>query len=269
MLVDSHAHLNFPELLADIDGVLARAKEAGVEKIIDIGTSLDDSLGAIEIAQKHDNLFATVGIHPNDDPAVTADNIDWGKFEELAKMPKVVAIGECGLDYSRIQDSGLKMQEAKRQKDLFQKQIEIATKLSLPLSIHIRDAQQDLMEIFVNLYDSLEYHSELKGVFHCFSGDEQYLSFILEKLPGFYVSFAGNVTFKNAPQLRELAKQVPLDKLLVETDCPYLSPEPFRGLRNEPANVKTTAAKLAEIKNMSLEHISSIITENAHKLFKI
>lgn len=238
MLVDSHAHIS--------------EFAPGVDKIINIGTSLEDSDKAIVLAQKYPNIFASVGIHPNDDPTATVDNIDWEKFETLAKSPKVVAIGETGLDFSKTTDRD-------RQQKLFEKQIGIAEKLNLPLSIHIRDAYDDLMKTSL----------PGRGVFHCFSGNQQYLEFILIKLPDFYISFAGNVTFKNAKDLQELAKLVPLDRLLVETDSPYLSPEPLRGMQNVPANVKITAQKLAELKNISFEKLAEITTQNAEKLFKI
>lgn len=242
MLVDSHAHVNFPELLTDIDGVVVRAKEAGVEKIINIGASMEDSAEAVKLAQKYDTMWATVGIHPENSCA------DWNEFEKLAKSSRVVAIGECGLD-NKV---GLS-----NQKEVFLRQIKIARKLDLPLVIHIRDAQEDLMKMDL---------AESRGVFHCFSGDRKYLDFVLG-LNNFYISFAGNVTFKNAKELQELAKLVPLDKLLVETDCPYLAPEPLRGSRNEPANVKITATVLAKIKNVTLEELAQKTTENCQKLF--
>ncbi len=237
MLIDTHAHLNFPELMADIDGVLARAKAAGVEKIINIGTSLEDSKIAIDLAQKYDNLYATVGIHPEN----TCD--DWEMFERLAKSPKVVAIGECGLDNKvGLQNQG----------EVFEKQIEIAQKLDLPLVIHVRDAWEEIAKMDL---------SKNRGVFHCYSGPAHLI-------PNFYASFAGNVTFKNAGPLRDTAKLIPIDKLLVETDCPFLAPEPHRGSQNEPANVKITATVLAELKNMSIEEFTRETTENAEKLFK-
>lgn len=243
MIIDSHAHI---EDFAP-----------GVDKIINVGTSLSDSEKAIALAQRYPNIYASVGIHPNDDPSATVDNVDWKKFEELAKFPKVVAIGETGLDYSRGSDRD-------RQAALFEKQISIASKLNLPLSIHIRDAQEDLMTIL----DSGQ-NDRLRGVFHCFSGNVDYLNFILEKLPNFYISFAGNITFKNAKNLQELAKLVPLERLLIETDSPYLAPEPLRGTQNVPANVKITAQTLAKIKNTSFEEIAATTTKNAETLFKI
>lgn len=236
MLIDSHAHLNFPELLSDIDGVLARAKEAGVEKIINIGTNLDDSKIAIDLAQKYDNLYATVGIHPEN------PSVDWAEFEKLAKSPKVVAIGECGLDNK----TGLP-----GQKEIFLKQIEIARKLDLPLIIHMRDSQEEMAKIDL---------TSNRGVFHCFSGG-------IEVPSSFYISFAGNVTFKSAQNLRDLARLIALEKLLIETDCPFLAPEPLRGSRNEPANVKITATVLAKLHNVSLEEFLKETSTNAKKLF--
>lgn len=238
MLIDTHAHLNFPELMADIDGVLERAREAGVEKIICVGTNLEDSKVAINLAQKYKNIFATVGIHPSESCN------DWEKFAELAKSKKVIAIGECGLDNK----NGLP-----KQKGVFEKQIEIAGKLNLPLVIHCRDAQNEVKRI-------LDAARMTKGVLHCFAGG-------MEIPENFYVSFAGNLTFRNAENLREVARLVPLDKLLVETDCPFLSPEPLHGSQNEPVNVKITATTLAKLHNISLEKMSEITTANAIKLF--
>ncbi len=267
MLIDSHTHLNFKDYSSDFDQVIARLLEAGVKKVVNIGTSMTDAKEVIDLAGKYNWIYAAVGLHPNDDLKITQENIDWEKFEKLVVSPKVVAIGECGLDYSRIKDKGLRTNEGgleiERQKKLFTKQIELAEKLSLPMSLHIRDAQEDIINEFA------EKLQKVSGAFHCFSGDQKYLDFILNTLPNFYVSIAGNITFRNAQQLRDLAKGVPLERLLIETDCPFLTPEPNRGKRNEPANVKITAQKLAEIKNLSFEEISEATTKNAESLFKI
>lgn len=243
MLIDSHAHLNFPDFGEEVNF-------PGVSKVVVVGTSLEDSEKAIKLAQKHKHLFATVGIHPHEDCH------DWEKFAELAES--AVAIGECGLDYSRSKDK-------ERQKKLLAKQIEIARKLNLPLSIHIRDAQEDAMEIL----DCGQNDKKLRGVFHCFSGDQKYLDFILNKLPNFYISFAGNITFKNAQQLRDLVKLVPMERLLVETDSPFLAPEPHRGTNNSPTNVKIVTEKIAEIKGVAFEKIAEETTKNATKLFNL
>ena len=273
MIIDSHAHLNFPEL-EETEKVLARAKDVGVETIINIGTSIADSQLGIEIASKFPNVYTTVGIHPNDSVNSTVESIDWKQFEDLAKLPKVVAIGECGLDYSRFtqtktDDRSYLFEETEkerlRQKRLFRKQIEIAQKLQLPLSIHVRDAYDDMITLAGNI--------QTNAVFHCFSGTPKYLNSLLQlqlKLKlNFYFSFAGNITFKNAESIRDLAKLVPLDRILVETDCPFLAPEPHRGSRNVPANVRIVAEKLAEVREINFEEIAKITTANSRKLFQL
>lgn len=223
MFIDTHTHIIEPA--------------NGVDKIILVGTDLEDSQKAILTAQKHENVFATVGIHPE----YAAQNIDWDRFEELLKQPKVVAIGECGLDYHQNYDPA--------QRQVFEKQLEIARKFDLPLSIHIRDAWEELKNIDL---------SKNRGVFHCYSGD-------VNILKNFYVSFAGNVTFGSAKELQELAKNISLEKILLETDSPYLSP--IRGEQNFPENVKIIAQYLAKSKDVSLEEISKVTSENARKLF--
>lgn len=246
-LIDSHAHLT-AKFCTDVEGTIARAKAAGVEKIVTIGTTLEDSIEGIEIAQKYHGVWAAVGIHP-DSPSPSASG--WRAFEKLIFELKVVTIGECGLDYKVGREN---------QKEVFLKQITLARKYNKPLSVHIREAQEDLMKIDL---------SGLRGVFHCFSGDENYLKFILKNLSGFYISFAGNVTFTNAKELQGLARMVPLERTLVETDSPFLAPHPLRGMQNEPANVKIVASKLAELHNTTLEKIAEITTKNAQELFKI
>lgn len=247
MLIDSHAHLNFPELSGKV-------YFPNVSKIVVVGTSLLDSKKSIELSNAHKHLFPTVGIHPNDDPQATALNTDWGGFEKMAK--ECVAIGECGLDYSREKDS-------ERQIKLLERQIDISEKTFLPLVLHVRDAQDDLIRFFGHRL------AKLRGVFHCFSGDENYLYTILKLMPNFFISFAGNITFKNAQDLRKSAELTPLDRMLVETDSPFLSPEPFRGKLNSPENVKIVAEKIAEIKRVSFEVVSDMTTKNAERLLRI
>lgn len=225
MFIDTHTHIIEPA--------------NGVDKIILVGTDLEDSQKTILIAQQNKKVFATVGVHPE----YAAQNIDWDRFEELLKQPKVVAIGECGLDYHQNYDPA--------QRQVFERQLEIARKFDLPLSIHIRDAWDELKNIDL---------SKNRGVLHCYSGP-------LEIPKNFYVSFAGNVTFSNAKELQKLAEQIPLEKILLETDSPYLAPEPVRGTQNFPENVKIIASFLAKLKNVSLVEIAKITTENANKLF--
>lgn len=241
MLIDSHAHLNF-------EGFRDELIFPGISKVINIGTTLADSEQAVELAQKHAKIFATVGIHPHE------ANSDWEKFEALARQPKVVAIGECGLDLSSSKDLD-------SQEELLRKQVEIAKKLNLPLILHIRDAQEELISKFGHAL------SDMTGVFHCFSGSENYLRTILNLFPRFYVSFAGNITFKNAGDLRDLVRLTPLERMLIETDSPFLTPEPHRGSRNSPENVKIVAERIGEIKDVSTEQISEVTTSNATKLF--
>lgn len=226
MLIDTHAHITGPV--------------SGVDKVICVGTDLDDSQVAILLAQKYGNIFATVGIHPVDG---VNSIIDWDRFEELLRQPKVVGVGECGLDYHHTFDP--------KQKPLFKKQLAIAAKFNLPLSIHIRDAWKEIKNIDL---------SKNRGVFHCYSGP-------LEIPKNFYVSFAGNLTFKNATDLQNLARQIPLEKILLETDSPYLSPD--RGKQNEPKNVKIIASKLAELKNVNFEEVAEITSKNAYELFHL
>lgn len=237
MLIDTHCHLT-KRFWEDSTDIIAWAKEAGVEKFVCVGTNFEDSAEAIKVANKFEGVYASVGIHPEE----TCD--DWEKFEELISKPKVVAIGECGLDY-KVGLPG--------QKEVFLKQIELAKKLNLPLIIHCRDAQEDMSKIDLTAN---------RGVFHCFAGG-------INIPDSFYVSFAGNVTFKNAPNLREIAKTIPLEKLLLETDSPLLAPEPVRGSKNSPKNVKIIASLLSELKGVSVEELEKITSENAARLFGI
>lgn len=227
MLIDSHAHIT--------------EQVEGVDYVINIGTDLEDSQKAINLAQKYKNIYATVGIHPE----FAGKNIDWEIFEKLTQQPKVVGIGECGLDYHNGYDP--------LQKPLFEKQLEIARKYNLPLTIHIRDAWEEIKKIDL---------SKNRGVFHCYSGP-------MEIPDNFFVSFAGNLTFKNAKDLQETAKKIPLDKIILETDSPYLSPEPFRGQQNRPANVKIIAEKIAELKSIPFEEVAKITSQNAIKLYSL
>ncbi|MDO8515141.1 MAG: TatD family hydrolase [bacterium] len=241
-MIDTHCHLT-KRFWEDPKPIIDAAIATGVEKLICVGTNLEDSAEAIKIANKFEGVYASVGIHPEE----TCN--DWGLFEKLVTNKKVVAIGECGLDYK----GGLP-----NQKEVFEKQIEISKRLNLPLIIHCREAQKE-MEKILSAYGLQD--DTLRGVLHCFAGG-------MEIPEGFYVSFAGNVTFKNAKELRETARNIPLEKLLVETDSPFLAPEPVRGSINEPKNVKIIAQYLADLKGLNINDIERITTENAKKLFR-
>ncbi|MBU3956980.1 TatD family hydrolase [Patescibacteria group bacterium] len=253
MLIDTHAHLDFPQFNKDREKVIQRTQKAGI-KVINVSSHLDTCQKAINLAQKYEGIWAAVGVHPHYAEEIKNQEKLAQLLKKLAKNPKVVGIGECGLDYHESANVN-----NEKQKELFQTQLRLVQELKLPVIIHCREAFQDTLQIIKPL--------KLSGVFHCFSGDNNFLEKVLAL--GFYVGFDGNVTFKNAPKLQELAKLTPLNRLLVETDCPFLAPEPHRGTRSEPAHVKIIAECLAKLKGVSLEEVAKITTKNAKNLFKI
>lgn len=254
-LVDTHCHLDFPDYKDDLSRVLERAAEAGVERIIIPGTNVASSLRAVEMAANDPRIFAAVGIHPHEADKVTSADV--AKIRELAvNSDKVVAIGEIGLDhYKGFSDRG-------NQKKLFRELVSLGIQLDLPLILHNREASADLLEV-LNENDSYV----LRGVIHCFSGDEDFLKKVLAK--DFYVSFAGNITYEKASLLRDLAKKVPVEQLLLETDGPYLTPEPDRKKRNEPANVRRLVDLYAPMHALAPEDVARITTHNANELFRL
>jgi TatD DNase family protein len=254
-LVDTHAHLEDKRLRADLEGVLNRADCAGVGQIIVIGTTAETSAAAVELAQIHRGLFAAVGIHPND--AAQAGERDWPLITDLINRPEVVAVGETGLD--RYWDRT----PFTEQQAWFDRHLCLAQEQDLPIVIHSRDCQSDIIEQLRRL------NRPVRGVMHAFTGTWDDAQAYLEL--GLYVSFAGPVTFtnKNLDPLRDVASRVPLDRLLVETDSPYLSPHPCRGQSNEPARVVLTASRLAEIRGLSLTEFARITTTNARVLFRL
>jgi len=265
MLIDTHAHLDFPDFDNDRGQVIWQTKKAGIGKIVNVGSSLEGAKKSVELAQKYKEIYAAVGVHPHN----TWDKENIKEFaevlRELAKQPKVVAIGECGLDYFQLPEEGNQQSTIKkRQKETFLVQIKLAQELNLPVIIHCRSAQNEILDLLVS-YTSIS--NRPRGVFHCFSGDREFLNQVLKM--GFYIGFCGNLTFKNAKNLWEIAKIAPLERILIETDSPFLSPEPYRGLRNTPKNVKLIAEFLAQLRGRNLEEISKITTENAEKLFRI
>ncbi|MHB8840507.1 MAG: TatD family hydrolase [Candidatus Aquicultor sp.] len=251
-LTDTHAHLDLFGSDQAIEAVVARAKEQGVTKIITVADKLDSSHRAVELAEKFDEVYAAVGIHPHDAKTVNPDTIK--ELKKLAKHPKVVAIGEIGLDYYKNHSP------RPTQQKVFAQQLDLASELGLPVIIHDRDADEDVLKIITK-------HRPKKGVFHCFSGDIAYAQTVLAM--NFYISIAGTVTFKNAGELVDVAKFVPLTKLLVETDSPYLTPHPHRGRKNEPANVRLVAEKIAEIKGIDVSKLLASTQENVSLLFSI
>ena len=264
-MVDVHCHLNFHAFEKDVDQVIKSAFEAGVTKIINGGTKIDSSEKAIELAQKYENLYAIVGVHPHHADKLESDWLK--KLEQLARMPKIVGIGEIGMDYFSYKSNDIV--DPKLQKEVFIKQIELAYKLKLPLQIHNRQAGKDIIDILIN-HKSLILNPP--GMFHCFAGSMDALKSALQM--GFYVGFDGNITYKGlAPgedtDLKDLVKYTPLDRILVETDSPFLTPEPKRGSRNKPEYVIITAKFIAEIKNTTFQDLEVKTTANAIKLFTL
>ena len=258
MLIDTHTHLDDGRYNEDREAMIDRAREAGVDAFVTIGCDLASSRAAVTLAEHHAFVYASVGVHPHEVKHIQDTWYD--EFRRLAKNRKVVAYGEIGLDYHYNHSS------PKEQRERFREQIQLARELRLPVIIHTREAQEDTIAILKE-----EQASQVGGVFHCFSGDAGLAKGALEL--GFYLSFSGILTFQNATVLREIAKTVPLDRLLIETDCPYLTPVPHRGKRNEPAFVALVAEQLAALRSgepeMSVAMIGRLTTENAKRLFKI
>lgn len=254
MLFDTHVHLNADQFAEDLEAVLARAEEAGVTHMVVVGFDESTIIRAIELVERYDMLYAAVGWHPVDAIDMKDEHLRW--LEELSAHPKVVALGEMGLDYHW--DKSPK----EIQKEVFRKQIRLAKKVKIPIIIHNREADQDIVDLLKE-----EEASEVGGIMHCFGGSIEIAKQCLAM--NFYISFGGPVTFKNAKRPKEVAKEVPLDRLLVETDCPYLAPHPNRGKRNEPAYVKLVAEQIAELREMSYEELTTQTMLNAKKLFGI
>ena len=258
MLVDTHAHLTMAQFAADLPAVLDRAAAAGVTTVVCVGVDLPSSREAIDLAQRHQGVVAAVGVHPNE-----AADLPAGWLEELralTRMPRVVAVGEIGLDYYRQRT------ERPRQQELFRSQLQLARELGLPVVVHNREADADVAEILMEWAGGLP-PQHPRGVLHCFSGDLPLLQRCVAA--GFYVSFAGPITFRNARGAAQIVAAAPRDRLLVETDAPYLAPHPHRGKRNEPAYVRLVAERMAELRNESLDDIAAATSGNAARLLRL
>lgn len=270
-MVDVHCHLNFHSFEEDRDEVVKSALEAGVTKIINVGTKIDSSELAVELAQKYENLYAIVGVHPHHSDKIqeiSDKKQDWiTELEKLAKKPKVVGIGEIGLDYFSYKSNAIV--DPKLQKEVLTKQIELAHKLKLPLQIHNRQAGRDILDI---LLSHKSYLLNPPGMFHCFAGSMDILKSALQM--GFYIGFDGNITYNGlAPgedtDLKDLVKYTPIDRIVIETDSPYLTPEPKRGSRNMPEYAIITAKFIAKLKGITFEDLEAKTTTNAESTFKL
>src|SRR6266481_623150 len=283
MLIETHAHLDYPDFANDLDDVLRRASDAGVTRIITIGTSIESSRRAIALAEKYPAVYAAIGVHPTS--IENAEEDVFTPLRELAKNPRVVAIGETGLDYYHLPSEEVAKEKQvqvmtalrtetdeeieaqiregaykSKQASLFQQQLDLAIELGLNVVIHQRDAWEDTLKIMQ------PYTGKLRGVFHCFGGSLDQANEVLEL--DHLVSFTGIVTFKNGAAVREVAAEIPLWKFMVETDCPYLAPVPFRGKRCEPAHTRIVAEAIAAARAVPLEEIAEATTETAEKFFR-
>jgi TatD DNase family protein len=284
MLIDTHAHLDYPDFESDFDDMLGRAEGAGVSRIITIGTSIESSRRAVELAERYSNVFAVVGFHPSYVEEAQEDVIS--ELRNIAQNPRVVAIGETGLDYHRLPSVEAAKQKnvqvlsralqaeiedeveaqihdgayKSKQAELFQEQLDLAVELGLNVVIHQRDAWEDTLEILQN------YNGKVRGVFHCFGGTLEQANQVIDQ--GHLVSFTGIVTFKNGAAVREVAAQIPLWKFMVETDCPYLAPVPFRGKRAEPAHTRIVAEAIASARGIKLDEVADATTATAQDFFR-
>jgi len=254
-LIDTHCHLTYDGLREQLDQVLNRSIEAGVNSWVTVGTKTGELEGVIELTDKHKNLYAGLGYHPHEAKSVTEDDLQ--NLRKLCQHKKVLAVGETGLDFFYDQSP------RQVQKDIFRAHLTIAEELKLPVIIHTRNAFEESMEILD------EYRGRLKDVvIHCYSGTEEQTKFVLDK--GYHASFTGIATFKKAEETRAAAKMVPLDRLMIETDCPFISPEPVRNQRPcEPAMMVHTARKIAEVKGIDFEEFAQQVTETSKKFFGI
>lgn len=260
MLIDTHAHLDFGQFDDDRNAVLDRAWQAGLIAIITIGIDLKTSRAAVALAEAHERVFATVGFHPHD--AKRADAVALAELRELAQHPRVVAIGEMGLDFYRDRSP------RDVQRRVFRRQLQIAAELGKPVVVHDREAHADTLEILQQwIAESQTTFSEYRGVLHCFSGNLALAQAVIEL--GFFIGVDGPITYRNARKLPDIVKALPLDRLLVETDAPFLTPHPHRGQRNEPAYVRLVAEKIADTKNLPLEEVAQATTANAKALFQL
>lgn len=253
MLTDTHTHLTMPEY-QDMNDVLDRAKAAGLEFIIDVGFDIASSEKSTLLSAGSDFIYTAIGVHPHD--AKSFDEDCYRRIKELMGRPRVVALGEIGLDYH------YNLSTHDEQKRMFSKLLWTARELNMPAIFHGRESYNDMVEIV-----KTEGQGKVKGVFHSFAGSIDELKWVLDN--GFYISVSGMITFKKAGNIIDIAKAAPIEKILIETDCPYLTPEPYRGKRNEPSYVKHVAEALAKVKGMTVEEVGDVTTKNAKDLFRI
>ena len=259
-ITDTHAHLDYPDYDSDRDQVIERAKQQGISQIVTIGIGRESISRSIQLCEKYSNVFAAIGVHPNALEDLHLD--EWNFLEKAARHPRVVAIGETGLDYYRLPRENPENVK-KRQHQYFLEQLRLAKELNKPVVIHCRDAYHDTLKI---LEEFGRFRPE-PGVVHCFGADRRIAQRVFDL--GYFISVGGIITFKNATELCDVVQSMPKDRLLLETDCPFLAPTPYRGKRNEPAHTRVVAEKVAEIWSLSLIEVSKIVAQNVQHLFGI
>ena len=257
MIIDTHAHIDMDAYNEDRSEVIDRARDKGVNYILNVGCDIESSLRSIELAERYDFIYGTAGIHPHDVKSI--NNQTYDDLRDLLAHPKMVALGEIGLDFFK------NYSPQDKQKEHFRKQIELACELKKPIIIHSRDANKEIINILSEYFPKDP--SARSGIFHCFSGDQELADFALEL--GFYISFSGSVTFKKSDELRSVAKTIPADRLFVETDCPFLAPVPMRGKRNEPSYVIHTAQLIADLRGLNIKDVQRTTALNFFELFGI
>lgn len=252
MLFDSHAHLDDDKFNGDREAVISKIAETGISYVVNVGSDMESSIKSVELSSRYPFIYAAVGIHPYDADQVNDETIE--RLRRLADNPKVVAIGETGLDYH--------FDDAPRQVQIqaFRRQIKLADELGLPVIIHDREAHHDMMEVLVS-------ERPANAIIHCYSGSVEMAEELVKM--GYYISFSGTVTYKNAVKLKDVAAMVPDDKLLIETDSPYLAPEPVRGTRNDSVNVRYTAEKIAQIRGTDFQTVAQMTSQNAKRVYGI
>ncbi|MBN2108296.1 MAG: TatD family hydrolase [Deltaproteobacteria bacterium] len=253
-IIDSHAHLDLPEFSHDLDAVIQRALDSGIDSIITVGIGMDECRKALEIAARYPFIYATLGMHPHNAAECDRAAIDF--IEKNAADAKVVALGEMGLDFFRNRSPG------DAQRSCFRDQLGLARSLNMPVVIHDRDAHDETVAILRE-----EHAHDMGGVLHCFSGDTAMAFACIDM--GFYISIPGTVTFKSAQLIQEVVRNVPLEHLLIETDCPFLTPAPYRGKRNEPSYVRLVAEKIAQIKQLPIDEVARATATNTRKVFRL
>lgn len=260
MLIDSHAHIDLPTFDRDREQVLARARQGGVRAVINIGLDAKSSRASLEMAKQYDGVFTTVGFHPHEASKMGDDDLK--ALGELAQDAKVVAVGEIGLDFYR------NLSSRKSQVEAFRKQLDLAVELGLPVVVHCRQAHQEVFDILSDWVRSTLSAGRLRrGVIHCFNADIELALRYIEI--GFYISLAGSVTYPSAGELLEVAREIPLDRLLLETDAPFLAPQAYRGKRNEPSYVALIAEKVAQVRQVPREVVAGAAAKNTISLFRL